>query len=132
MTPTCLIAEADPFIARLLRRFAEETGFEALQARTGQEAVELARQVQPSVIILDPELPGKVRGWEAYRYLRADGQAARIPMIACSWLPSAEAGELLGEPVASIQKPELHYEDFIHALEGAGVQTGPRPLQEDG
>ena len=132
MTPTCLIAEADPFIARLLRRFAEETGLEALQARTGQEAIELARQVQPVVIILEPELPGKVRGWEAYRCLRADGRTARIPIIACSWLPSAEAGELLGEPVASMQKPELHYEDFIRALEQAGVQVGPRPLQSEG
>jgi putative two-component system response regulator len=132
MTPTCLIAEADPFIARLLRRFAEETGFEALQARTGQKAVELARQVQPAVIILEPELPGKVRGWEAYRCLRADGQTAGIPMIACSWLSSAEAGEMLGEPVVSIQKPELHYEDFIHALEQAGVLVRPRPSQADG
>lgn len=132
MTLTCLIAEADPFIARLLCRFAEETGMESLHARTGQEAIELARQVNPAVIILEPELPGKVRGWDVYSHLRADQRTAGIPVIACSWLPPGEARARLGEAGAALQKPELYYEDFNLALQQAGVQVPPHPIEKEG
>ncbi len=131
MTPTCLIAEADLFIVRLLRRFAAETGMEALQARTGQETIDLARQARPDVIILEPELPGKLRGWEVYQRLQEDEQTAGIPVIACSWLPADEARARLGEPGPVLCKPELYYEDFVLALQEAGVEAGPRAVQEE-
>lgn len=130
MTPTCLIAEADLFIVRLLRRFAAESGMESLQARTGQEALDLARQAHPDVIILEPELPGKLRGWEVYHHLRSDEQTAGIPVIACSWLPPGEARARLGEPGPVLQKPELYYEDFVLALQKAGVNAGSRSVRE--
>jgi CheY-like chemotaxis protein len=129
MPKICLIAEADPFITRLLRRFASESGMHSVQARSGQELVELARRLLPEVILLEPELPGKLRGWEAYRCLKEDPRTARIPVVACSWLTRAELTALVGELKSSIHKPEVHYEDFTAALRLAGVEVEPRSHQ---
>ena len=63
---TCVIGEADPFIARLLKRFAAESGLQTVVARVGQDVVELARQVKPV---------GRYRGSRAARY---DAGAGRL------------------------------------------------------
>jgi DNA-binding response OmpR family regulator len=65
MGKICLIGESDPFIAQLLRRFSEKSGLEPMLARVGQDVLSLARQKSPELIIIEPDLPGKLRGWEA-------------------------------------------------------------------
>jgi len=119
---TCVIGEADPFIARLLKRFAAESGLQTVVARVGQDVVELARQVKPAVVIVEAELPGTMRGWEAVRALRADREICNIPVIISSWLQEANVDALVGEVAGHLQKPELLYEDFEAALREAGVE----------
>lgn len=131
MIAVCLIAEADPFIANLLLRYAEESGLSAVRAKTGQEMLVLMHQFQPNILIVDPELPGELRGWEAVRILRAEventpptsnltsSSTLPIAVISCSWLEKADAHELLGPVVWYLQKPNLYYSDFVKALEAA-------------
>ena len=119
---TCVIGEADPFIARLLKRFAAESGLQTVIAPAGQDVVELTRQVKPVVIIMEAELPGTIRGWEAVRALRADREICNIPVIICSWLQEANVDALVGEVAGHLQKPELLYTDFEAALRKAGVE----------
>jgi CheY-like chemotaxis protein len=126
MATTCLIAEADPFIARLLGRFAEESGLRYVRARVGQEVLPLARRSKPAALIIEVELPGEIRGWEAVRAVRADQETRHIAVISCSWLSEADAQKLIGETAGHLQKPDLHYADFVRALEGAGVSVGFR------
>ena len=122
MASICLIAEADPFIANLLQRFAEESGVESAHAKTGEEVLELVRLVNPDVLILEPDLPGEMRGWEALKAVRAsDGLAGRIPVISCSWMSLTESARRLGHTAGHLQKPDLHYADFVIALLAAGV-----------
>ena len=118
---TCVIGEADPFIARLLKRFAAESGLQTVVAPAGQDVVELTRQVKPVVIIMEAELPGTIRGWEAVRALRADREICNIPVIICSWLQEANVDALVGEVAGHLLKPELLYTDFEAALREAGV-----------
>jgi CheY-like chemotaxis protein len=118
---TCVIGEADPFLARLLRRFAEKSGLQVVTTQQGQNLVDMVRQSQPEVIVLEAELPGQMRGWEAVRALRADEATCHIPVIICSWLEEAAARALVGEMSGYLQKPELHYEDFVAALKQAGL-----------
>lgn len=127
MALVCLIGESDPFVAHLLQRFAEQSGLQVVRAPVGQDLVELARQIKPVIIFLEPELPGKVRGWEAAWSLRANRETSAIPIIACSWLKEAEVQSLVGQLCGHLQKPELHYEDFVAALQAAGVEPGPQP-----
>lgn len=120
----CIIGEADSFISMLLTRFAREVGLQPVQAQVGEDVCPLAQRIHPSVIFLDCELPGSLRGWEAARRLRADTELSRIPIVSCSWLNEYDARALIADAIAYLQKPELHYEDFLAALRLAGIAGG--------
>lgn len=126
MSRTCLVGESDPFIARLLHRFGEESGLRVVQARAGQELLDLARALRPEVLIVDAELPGAPRVWDVVQVVRADEALRRIPVIACTWLDESDARALLGDVAGHLQKPDLHYEDFVGVLRAAGVPIGRR------
>jgi len=54
-----------------------------LTAVTGTLGIELARSAQPTLILMDINLPG-ISGIEALKILRADPATAQIPVIALS------------------------------------------------
>jgi CheY-like chemotaxis protein len=117
----CLIAEADPFLACLLERYAKESGLLAIRARVGQEVINLAIDNTPIVIILDIELPGKLRGWQAVAELDNKPDFPKIPVITCCWTSQQEAHTLIPGAVAHLQKPDILYTDFVAALKKAGA-----------
>lgn len=78
----------------------------------------------PEVIFLNCELPGSIRGWEAARQLGVDSELCRIPIIVCSWLNEQATRALVGDAVDYLQKPELHYDDFLEALRRAECARG--------
>jgi CheY-like chemotaxis protein len=61
---------------RLVRR-----GFLVVRAVDGLEAVALARQECPDLILMDMSLP-EIDGWEATRRVRGDAATAAIPIVA--------------------------------------------------
>ena len=119
--PLCVIGESDPFLSRLLQRFAEKSGFKIQLAQTGDDVLALAKQNKPTLIILDPELPGKIRGWEAAQLLGTEN-LRRTSVIICSWMKKDETQALVGHMSAYMQKPDLGYEDFVEIL-----KTFPKP-----
>jgi DNA-binding response OmpR family regulator len=121
MPSICVIGESDPFIAQLLQRFAEKSGLEVKRAVFSQDFLGLAKTSTPAVVILDAELPGAFPGWEAVRVLRAETSTPFLPVISCSWLNKEKAIELMGPLSGHMQKPDLHYEDFLNALQNAGI-----------
>jgi CheY-like chemotaxis protein len=56
-------------------------GYRVAEAASGSEAVEKARALAPSAILMDLSLPG-MDGWEATRQLKADGRTRHIPVVA--------------------------------------------------
>jgi CheY-like chemotaxis protein len=126
MTSLCLIAEDDPFIGNLLLRFAEESGLRGARARTGQEVLALVRRLKPDILILEPELPGVMRGWEAIQALQRGGETDHMAVISCSWLDQAESCKLIGAVTGHLQKPDLHYADFAETMAAAAVATENR------
>jgi two-component system, cell cycle response regulator DivK len=56
-------------------------GFRALKARDGFEALRLAADGRPDVILMDLNLPG-IDGFEVTRRLKADARTANIPVVA--------------------------------------------------
>jgi two-component system, cell cycle response regulator DivK len=64
----------------LMRRLARK-GYEVVVARDGQEAIDVAQQESPQVILMDLSLP-ILDGWEATRRLKGDPKTASIPIIA--------------------------------------------------
>ncbi len=77
-----LIVDDDPSIVALLRTALEEEGYR-VETASGDDALQIAREVRPSLILLDILMPG-MGGAELSRRLRADPATSRIPILAMS------------------------------------------------
>jgi DNA-binding response OmpR family regulator len=122
----CIIGEADPFLTLLVKRIAGKSGFKTKHAKTGEAMLNLVYQEKPALIVLEPDLPGKVRGWEAAQLLQKDAVTSRISIIFFSWLKKDDVQTLVGWEITHLLKPDLDYQTFAAALVLAGVQTLPR------
>jgi CheY-like chemotaxis protein len=130
MSFECVIGESDPFVAQLLQRFAEESGLCAWRANSGQELMKLILLVKPNVIILEPQLPGLLRGWEVAKALKNRPETRDIPVITCSWLHEADIVVLMGRICGHLQKPDIYFRDFVSALQAAGIAVVDRSHAE--
>jgi DNA-binding response OmpR family regulator len=74
-----LIADDDPAIARMLMKLLEKD-YETVVARTGTEAMRLALETEPDLILLDVEMPG-MDGFRVAELLKKDPDLTRIPVI---------------------------------------------------
>ena len=76
-----LIVEDNPKNLKLVRDILQVTGYQTVEAETGEEGVRLARERQPALILMDIQLPG-MSGIEALGRLRADATTRTVPVIA--------------------------------------------------
>ena len=92
---------------KLARDVLDAAGFDTLEAATGVEALELAAEHEPDVILLDLRLPD-MNGVEVVRQLREGERTARIPVVAMSaislreqsdWLETAGFAGSLDKPI---------------------------------
>jgi len=74
-----LIVEDDPHYARILVDLAHDKGFKVLVAGTGAQALEFAKQYQPSAISLDVFLPDTL-GWSVLSQLKQNPLTRHIPV----------------------------------------------------
>ncbi|MFC4352408.1 phosphate regulon transcriptional regulator PhoB [Fodinicurvata halophila] len=80
MKPVILIVEDEAALVTLLRYNLEREGFRLLEARDGEEALVLAQEEKPDLILLDWMLP-LVSGLQVCRQLRRDRETREIPII---------------------------------------------------
>jgi len=66
---------------RILRDLLAAADYEVIEAVDGEEAVALAEQHVPDLILMDIQLPG-IDGYEATRRIKANPALAHIPVIA--------------------------------------------------
>ena len=78
---TILVVEDDPRSRRLVHDLLEHAGHAIIEAASGEEAVRLARERLPALIVMDVRLPG-IDGIEALRQLRGTDACRAIPVIA--------------------------------------------------
>ena len=77
MSQKVLVVEDDNNIAELLRLYLQKDGFEVSHAADGGKAVEMAREIQPDLVLLDIMLP-VMDGWQVCRELR---KTMKMPII---------------------------------------------------
>jgi CheY-like chemotaxis protein len=76
-----LIVEDNPKNLKLVRDILQVTGYQTIEAETGEEGVRMAQERQPALILMDIQLPG-ISGIEALQRLRADKATRAVPVIA--------------------------------------------------
>jgi DNA-binding response OmpR family regulator len=80
MAATILICDDSETIRGLVQAALDGAGYAFVEARDGDESVELARSLKPDLVLLDMMMPRR-SGLEVLRELRGDPELAGTPVI---------------------------------------------------
>ena len=89
MTARVLIVDDIPANVRLLQAKLEADYYEVLTAHDGLEAIRIAQEAQPDIILLDVMMP-EVDGYEVCRQLKDSPDTRHIPVILVTALDGRE------------------------------------------
>lgn len=126
-----VLADDDAEVLTALTRTLTQLGFQVYQARRGDEALELIRELRPPLVLLDVLLCG-IDGVDICKTMRADAEMADIPVILLAGLDGGrfhpvadEAGatDYLTKPVSEDELRQL----LMHYLPAPGTGL-PRKL----
>ncbi|MDR1677704.1 MAG: response regulator [Deltaproteobacteria bacterium] len=78
--PRILIVDDDELIHKLLGAILQKAGFECLDALSGREGLDIAKQEKPELIILDIMMP-EMDGFEVMRALKSNPITSSVPVI---------------------------------------------------
>jgi CheY-like chemotaxis protein len=101
-----LIVEDDVHYARVLCDLSRDRGFKVLVATRGAEALELAREYQPTAVSLDVFLPDML-GWTVLNHLKQDPATRHIPVQMLTLDEDRHHGLARGA-FAFVTKPTTH------------------------
>ena len=93
--PLVLVVEDDPAAAELLTRQLGNAGYRTEVAKSGTQALALARELKPAAITLDIIMP-ELDGWEVITRLKSDAATSHIPVVVVSVVDNPELGIALG------------------------------------
>lgn len=78
---TVLVVEDNELNMKLFHDLLEAHGYNILQTKDGIEALRIAREYHPDLILMDIQLP-EVSGLEVTRWIKEDDNLKEIPVIA--------------------------------------------------
>ena len=81
MAKTVLVVEDNELNMKLFHDLLEASGYDTIQTRSGLEAINLAREHRPDLILMDIQLP-EVSGLEVTKWIKEDDDLRSIPIIA--------------------------------------------------
>jgi two-component system cell cycle response regulator DivK len=81
--PRVLLVEDTEDNRQMMRKLLELSGFQVIEATNGREAIEIALQVKPHIILMDLSLPF-IDGLAATRQIRTLPGLSEVPIIAVS------------------------------------------------
>ncbi len=76
-----LIVEDNELNMKLFHDLLDAHGYQTVQTRNGLDALQLAREHQPDLILMDIQLP-EISGLEVTKWLKEDDELATIPVVA--------------------------------------------------
>ncbi len=81
MSKTVLIVEDNELNMKLFADLLTAHGHKTLQTKDGMEALKIAREKRPDLILMDIQLP-EVSGLEVTKWLKEDDELKSIPVVA--------------------------------------------------
>jgi two-component system cell cycle response regulator DivK len=127
-----LIVEDNPASMRLIRMVLRNKGYSLLEATDGEEALAVAIEGCPDLIVVDIQLP-KMDGLEVTRRLRQTSRFKQTPIIALTAsamegdrekIIAAGCDEYISKPVNTRQFPQLVAEMLWAGDDGGKENTG--------
>ena len=117
MAKTILIVEDNELNMKLFHDLLEAHNYQTLQTRDGSDALALAREHMPDLILMDIQLPG-VSGLEVTRQIKADDELKKIPVVAVTAFAMKGDEEKIREGgcEAYIAKP-ISVDNFISTIQ---------------
>ena len=96
-----MVAEDDASVRMTIEFVLQDEGFEVVLAEDGEEALRLAKKMEPDVILLDQLMP-KMDGREVFSGLREDDSTREIPVFVLSGMSRSkgdwEGAHFVGKP----------------------------------
>ncbi len=128
ITPRILVVDDIPDTLELIANWLELHSFETIQATSGPQAIKLAQEEKPDLILLDVMMP-KMDGIETCRQLKANPQTANIPVILVTAKDpvDARADGMFAGAVDYITKP-VNLPDLVHKVENAIIIGRDAPV----
>ena len=117
MSKKILIVEDNELNMKLFHDLLEVHGYDTLQTKDGREALELAREHKPDLILMDIQLP-EVSGLEVTKWIKEDDSLKSIPVIAVTAFAMKGDEEKIrsGGCEAYIAKP-ISVSNFLQTIE---------------
>jgi two-component system cell cycle response regulator DivK len=81
MSKRILVIEDQEDNRQIVRDLMTASGYELIEATTGEEGIAAAARERPDLILMDIQLPG-IDGYEVTRRIKANPQLKTIPIIA--------------------------------------------------
>lgn len=124
---TILVVDDDPCMRELVKVTFEGRPYRIVGAECGYQAVRLARDIQPDLMLLDVMMPHSISGLDVCTILKADEVTESIPIIMVSALADTQDIERAREAGADgyVTKP-FRIASLIRAVE----EALPEPRQE--
>ena len=111
-----LIVEDNDKNLKLVRDVLQVKGFSTIEACNAEDGIQLARERNPDLILMDIHLPG-MNGIEALKVLRADPATAAIPILAVTASVMQQDRKLITEAGfnAYVGKP-INLKEFLDTV----------------
>ena len=111
-----LIVEDNENNRMLVRDVLQSRGYRTAETESGEEAVRLAREGQPALILMDIQLPG-INGMDALARLRADAATRDIPVMAVTASAMThDRQKIMAAGFDAYQSKPLNVREFVEAV----------------
>ncbi len=118
-----LLIDDNAYTLQLLQRYASATRYRLFAARTLEDALSLAGESAPQIIVLDVMMPD-MDGWEVLGHLRQHPLTSHARTIVCTILAEEELAMSLGAD-GFLRKP-VSREAFLSALDRQAYAAEPK------